>query len=189
VSVSSLSGRLRTPRYVGLIGGLSVASVLLACCFLLINELNAAVEHAIEHPANPLSDAESEAQVLGPAKQIGSIADLQGVSGGYTLMSCKNEIDPPYQGAVLMYFDLPSDAFGYYQKIAAEMVARGWTERMSPNRNMPGQMLSKEGVTAIFGRDTDHIRLGTAKLYGECRDITDHRRETTAWVDITDQLH
>jgi hypothetical protein len=190
----TLSERLRSGRclgrsYVGFVAAVLIGLVLLAECFLVMRKSGASIDFAIDHPGQPLTDSQAEAQVLEPARQIGAIAELQRVSGGYTLMSCKNESDPPYQGAVFVTFDLPSDAHGNYQQIATAMVARGWTEGAPPNVNMPARMLSKDGVTAIFSRNSEDIRLGTLKLYGECRNIADHRKDTTAWVDITDQLH
>ena len=189
MNAPSFSAQLRSPRYVGQIAGVLIASLLLACGLLAINRSNGAIDYALEHPADPLTDDQAKAQVVEPARQIGSIAKLALMSGGYTLMSCMNETDPPYQGEVFANFDLPSDAVGYFEKIAAEMVALGWTGGMPPNQNLPGKTLSKNGVTAIFYRNSDYIRLGTVKIYGECRDISDHRRDATVWVDITDQLH
>jgi hypothetical protein len=183
------SGRwLHSAWTVGLITSALVLSLLLAACFVTLEKLRTSAEDTIDHPARPFTDAQAMTQVVEPARQIGGIAHLQRPSGGYTLLSCKNETDPPYQGAVFITFELPPDALSYYQNVASAMIGRGWSEGQSPNRNMPAKMLTKDGVTAIFTRNNDDIRVGTVRVYGECRDISDHRRDTTAWVDITDQL-
>jgi hypothetical protein len=183
------SGRwLRSAWSVGLITSALVVSLVLAAWFVSLEMLRASAEDTIDHPARPFSDAQAMAQVVEPARQIGGIAQLQRPNGGYTLLSCKNQADPPYQGAVYISFELPHDALSYYQKVANAMTTLGWSEGQAPNRNMPAKMLTKDGVTAIFTRNSDDIRVGMVRVYGECRDISDHRRDTTAWVDISDQL-
>jgi hypothetical protein len=54
---------------------------------------------------------------------------------------------------------------------------------------MFGKTLNKDGVTAIFYPNTDYSNLGIMQLYGECRNMTNHRNDNTAWTDITTQLH
>ncbi|MBV8930604.1 MAG: hypothetical protein JO152_15895 [Mycobacteriaceae bacterium] len=165
-----------------------VIFALLAACWLVIQLSKATLDRALDHPEHPLSDGQAKAQVLGAARQIAAIGHLQRRSAGYTLMSCKDEADPPYQGAVFMSFDLPSDAVGYYENLAKALIARGWTEGPPPSRDMPGKTLSDNGVTAIFNRNGDDLHMGTVRVYGECRDVNDHRRDTTAWTDISSEL-
>ena len=62
-------------------------------------------------------------------------------------------------------------------------------KRLPPNRALFGKTLSKDGVTAILYQDSDSEKHGVARIYGQCRDMNDHRGDSTAWVDITDQLH
>jgi hypothetical protein len=162
-----------------------VGAVALAVWFLLLDPSRSHPETAVDHP---LTDEAAMAQVVEPARQIGAIGHLRGTSGGYTLMSCTNEMDPPYQGTVYMNFELPQDALGYFQRLAAALVAHGWSEGPSPNHNMPAKMLTKDGITAIFNRNSDVLQMGTARVYGQCRNVSDHRRDATAWVDITNQL-
>ena len=75
----------------------------------------------LDHPAHPLSDDQTRAQVVEPTKQIVALGNLQGAAGGYTLMSCKNQTDPPYQGAIYLTFALPK-SLDYFDRIAATMV-------------------------------------------------------------------
>jgi hypothetical protein len=52
-----------------------------------------------------------------------------------------------------------------------------------------GKSFSKAGVTAILYQDSDSEKRGVARIYGQCNDMNNHRGDSTAWVDITDQLH
>jgi hypothetical protein len=144
--------------------------------------------NALDHPAHPLTDEQTRAQVIEPAKQIVAVGDLQGAVGGYILMSCKNQTDPPYQGAIYLTFDLPK-SLEYFDQIAAKMVPHGWQKGLPPNQYLFGTTLYNDGVTAILYRDPDRRTSGIMKVYGECRNVANHRNDTTGWTDITDQLH
>lgn len=43
-------------------------------------------------------------------------------------------------------------------------------------------------MTVIIYRHDDDPGLGVLRLYGECRNMTDHRGDATAWIDVTDQF-
>jgi hypothetical protein len=103
-------------------------------------------------------------------------------------MSCKNQTDPPYQGAIYLTFDLPK-SLEYFDQIAAKMVPHGWQKGLPPNQYLFGTTLYKDGVTAILYRDPERRTSGIMKVYGECRNVANHRNDTTGWTDITDQLH
>jgi len=136
----------------------------------------------------PLADAEAKGQVVGSAKQIVRMAQLQDATGGYAFVSCKNENEPPYQVVVYMNFRLPqSDSVKYLRDIAASMVAHGWTAAASMGEHF-GQKLTKDGVTAIFYRSVDDTDFATMRLYGECRNTADHRNDNPVWTEVTDQL-
>ncbi|EUA42476.1 hypothetical protein I553_6336 [Mycobacterium xenopi 4042] len=53
---------------------------------------------------------------------------------------------------------------------------------------MYGKTLYKDGVTAIIYRDSDYPNLGIARLYGQCRNMSNHRTDMTAWTDTSDQF-
>ncbi len=102
-------------------------------------------------------------------------------------MSCQNADDPPYQGAIYLNFDVPG-VMGtpkFFAAIAAAMRAEGWQEALPPNRHPGGHALTRDGVTIIYFRNDDTSTRGTMQIYGECRNVTDHRLDTTGWVDIT----
>ncbi|WP_445165300.1 hypothetical protein ACTXG7_15345 [Mycolicibacterium sp. Dal123E01] len=145
---------------------------------------------AVDPVAHPLTDEQAKLQVVEPAGEIVSIGTLKNVSASYLLMSCKNADEPPYQGAIYLNFDVPNvlDTPRYFASIAAAMAAKGWTEGIPPGRNPGGRTFTRNGVTAIYFRDSDKTDRATMQIYGECRDTTDHRSDTTGWVDVTGAL-
>ena len=145
---------------------------------------------AVEPVANPLTDQQSKAQVLGPARDIVADGNLRGVSGTYLLMSCQSSADPPYQGAIYLNFDVPGvlETPKFFGAIASAMTARGFTEGAPPNLHPLGRTFTRAGVTVIFYRNDDASTRGTMHVYGECRNVSDHRLDTTGWVDITAEL-
>jgi hypothetical protein len=165
-------------------------SLLLGGLVVLVDELHSSPADALDHPAQPLSDEQSGDQVLEPAKQIVTTARLQQATAGYMLMSCKDVSDPPYQGAIYLNFAVPADvrADTYFRGIADAMVGHGWREGIPPSRYAYGATLYRGEVTAIVYRDSDVPGVGVLRLYGQCRNMNDHRNDTTAWSDITDRL-
>jgi hypothetical protein len=136
----------------------------------------------------PMTDAQAAGQVLASARQIVSVAALRDATGGRAFMSCKNENEPPYQAAVYMSFRLPqSNSVKYLRDVAASMAAHGWAFAASMGEHF-GQKLTKDGVTAIFYRSVNDTNFATMRLYGECRNTTDHRNDNPAWTEITEQL-
>lgn len=137
-----------------------------------------------------LSDEQSRQQVLGPARQIVEAGRLREVTGSYILSACQPGDEPPYQGAARVGFDVPTIAEtpAYFRRIAAAMRARGWSEGLPPNRYPGGKILTKNGVSALFYRNPDVPGRGVLEISGECRNMTDHRLDTTGFVDITADL-
>ncbi len=165
-------------------------SLLFGGMFVLVAKLHSTPADSLDHPTDPLSDYQSEDQVLGPAQQIVSTAGLQRPTAGYLLMSCKDAFDPPYQGAIYLNFAVPAGvrADRYFRGIADAMVGHGWREGIPPSRYTYGATLSRAEVSAIVYQDNDIPGLGVLRLYGQCRNMNDHRRDSTAWVDITNRL-
>jgi len=136
----------------------------------------------------PMTDAQAAGQVVGSARQIVDAARLQQVTGGYAFVSCKNENEPPYQVAVYLNFRLPqSNSVSYLREVGATLVARGWVPASSVGEHF-GQKLTRDGVTAIFYRSVNDTNFATMRLYGECRNVADHRNDNPVWREVTDQL-
>jgi hypothetical protein len=158
--------------------------------FLAVDRLHTTASDVLDHPGNPASDEQTEAQVVSSARQIVAAAGLQPTTAGYLLMSCKNRDDPPYQGAIYLTFVLPAGAAPdtYFPTVAGTLVDRGWKQGLPPNDHTFGKTLTKDAVTAVIYPHDDDTTLGVLRLYGECRNTNDHRNDTTAWVDVTGQL-
>ena len=43
-------------------------------------------------------------------------------------------------------------------------------------------------MTAVYYPNLDVPGRGVLQIYGECRNVTDHRADPTGWVDITAAL-
>jgi hypothetical protein len=177
---------LRTPAARTLIFAALIISLVFGIGFVVINEPPATGIGALA--SAPLSDDQSRAQVVGSARQIVAVARLRDVNGSYVFLSCTNEHDPPYQPALYLNFRLPeSNSVRYIRDIAAAMVANGWQEAPSLAEHF-GLKLTKDGVTATFHENLDDARFGTMRIYGECRNVSEHRNDNPAWQDITGQL-
>jgi hypothetical protein len=166
-------------------------SLIVGGVYLAVDRLHAKASDAVQHPGPAATDAQTQTDTVLHARDIVAIAGLRQPTGGYLLMSCKNRDDPPYQGAVYLDFQLPTDVSPdqYIRTVAAAMVARGWREGLPANQHMFGRNLSKDGVNAILYPDRDTPTHGVARIYGQCHDITDHRGAKAEWTDITDRLH
>lgn len=158
--------------------------------FLAVGKLHSSPTDSLDRPAHPVSDEQTQAEVVEPAKEFVSVARLQKPTAGYLLMSCKDRENPPYQGAVYLTFAVYADARAdtYFEDIATAMVAHGWEQGLPPNQHAFGRTLRRGGVTAILYRDDDYPNLGVVRLYGQCRNTNDHRSDTTGWVDVTSQV-
>jgi hypothetical protein len=182
---------VRSPASRALIAAALTTGLVLGGAFLAVGRLHSSAGDALEHPRGTATDEQSKTEVVDQARFVVAVAALQNATAGYLLMSCKDRDDPPYQGTVYMNFALPADAHAdeYFRNIAAAMVARRWTERLPPNRALVGKTFAKDGVTALLYQDSDSEKHGVAHIYGQCNNMNNHRADSTAWVDITDQLH
>lgn len=136
----------------------------------------------------PMTDAAAAGQVVAAAKQIVNAAQLQDVTAGYAFVSCKNANDPPYQATIYLNFRvLQSNSTKYLDGVAAAMVAHGWAVAPVMGEHF-GRKLTKGGVTAVFYRSGNDTDVATMRLYGECRNMGDHRNDNPVWTEVTDQL-
>ncbi|WP_197499772.1 hypothetical protein [Mycobacterium sp. E2989] len=181
---------LRSKKIRALIVVALAIPLLLGAGFILLERLHSTAADALDHPANPVGDDQSRAQVVQSTQSIVATAGLRASSAGYSLMSCKNRDDPPYQGAIYLTFWLPDAAStdNYFAAIAASLTGHGWAEGLPPNNHPLAKTFTKDAVTAIVYRHDDDLHLGVVRVYGECRNMNDHRRDVTAWTDITEQF-
>lgn len=178
---------LRNPLATSLLAAAFMVSLVLGIAFLMINT-DSAREDGPLGDATPLTDEQSRDQVVGAAREVVTSAHLRGVTGGYTFLSCRNEQDPPYQAAVYLNFEIPAgDSSKSIGEIQAAMVKSGWHEAPSPGEHFGGK-LTRAGVTATFQQNVDDPAFGIMRIYGECRNMADHRNEDPAWTEISDQF-
>jgi hypothetical protein len=174
----------------------ALTAVALGACLVLggavvsVDRLHTTPADVLDHPAETVTDEQSAAQVVESAKQIVTLTGLRTASAGYTLMSCKDRDDPPYQGAVYLTFSVPASApaAAYLPEISATLVDHGWAEALPPGDRALAKTLSKDAVTVMLSRHRDDPGVGVLRIYGQCRNMNDHRKDATSWVDIGDQL-
>ncbi|VAZ72903.1 Putative lipoprotein LppJ [Mycobacterium persicum] len=162
--------------------------VLGACSLVFPKPHSSGSSNPFDDSAHPMTDDQIKAQVIEPAKQIVTAANLQGVSGGFSFASCNDQGDPPYQGTVTITFLIHGEPDTYFQQVRAAMLSHGWNAGPPPGQHLHGTTLNKNGVTAnISFLPSDHS-YGQIILDGECRNTTDHRHDPGAGLDITNQL-
>lgn len=187
----SAATSLRPRPAVLLITAALLVSLVLGLSFVALHRFRDERGAAVDPVAQPLTDEQAKMQVLEPAREIVVAGKLSGVSASYLLMSCKNADEPPYQGAIYLNFTVPGvlETPKYFGSIGAAMTADGWTEALPPSRHPGGRTFTRDGVTVIYFRTDDRTDRATMQIYGECRNTTDHRLDTTGWVDVTAALH
>jgi len=184
--MNSRDGWLRSPRSVVVLVLAAVCTaVVVAAAMVFLRNPGA---DAVRLQGEPMTDAAAAGQVVAAAEQIVRMAQLNGATGGYAFVSCKNKTEPPYQVALYMNFRLPqSNSVKYLRDIAATMVSNGWTRAATTGEHF-GQKLTNDGVTAIFYGNVNDTDVGTMRLYGECRITADHRNDNPVWTEVSDQL-
>ncbi|MGZ4562349.1 MAG: hypothetical protein ACXVX6_01965 [Mycobacterium sp.] len=172
-----------------LIGASLTFSLLLGGAVVSVDRLHSP-SSVLDHPASPVTDQQSKDQVVDPARQIVTLAGLQTASAGYELMSCKNRDDPPYQGAIYLTFSVPAGrrADSYFGALASALGAHGWSEGPPPNDHAFATIFSKDAVTVTIYRDNDDPGIGVLRVYGQCRNMNDHRHDATSWADVTGEI-
>ncbi|OBJ56191.1 hypothetical protein A9W95_14050 [Mycobacterium sp. 1423905.2] len=157
---------------------------------MVVGRLHPGPGDTLDNPGDRASDAASLAQVITSAKQVVGVADLRAITAGYSLVSCKDQDAPPYQGAIYMNFALPADAHadGYFGFVAAKLVGQGWTEGRPTTQHVFGKAVAKDGVTALIYPDHTDRPIGVLRLYGQCRNMNNHRRDAAVWTDVTGEF-
>lgn len=176
---------LRSPAARALILAALCMSLVLGIVFVVIEASN---NSGAGTPAAPMTDEQSTGQVVDSARQIVEAAALKRVSGTSVFLSCTSLHDPPYQAAVYLNFALPeTKPVAYIRHVGAAMLAHGWQQAPAMGEHF-GLKLTRDGVTATFHENPDDARFGTMRIYGECRNTSDHSNDNPAFTDVTDQI-
>lgn len=184
------SSALRSRPVLLLVAGALLLSLVLGSAFIALHRAKDIHGAAVERPAHPLSDEQSKEQVITIARQFVAAGRLTGATGSYILMPCEEDDDPIYQGALYVNFDLPSirDTPAFFREIARNLAAGGWREGVPPGHHPGGKTLAREGAAAVYYRHPDVPGRGVLQIYGQCRNVTDHRTDTAGFLDISREL-
>jgi hypothetical protein len=177
---------LRFPRLLVLLLAALVIALVAATGVVWLGDRHAADQVAMQ--GAPMTDAQATEQILTSARQIVATAQLRDATGGYAFVSCKNANEPPYQVAAYLNFRLPqNNSVKYLRDVSATLAAHGWARAQAMGEHF-GQKLTKDGVTAIFYANGAGADFATMRLYGECRNVADHRNDNPVWREVTGQL-
>ncbi|MEO8815685.1 MAG: hypothetical protein ABI307_05235 [Mycobacterium sp.] len=138
-----------------------------------------------------LTDEQTRSQVGEPAKQIVKAAGLQGLFPVFRFESCNDQNEAPYRGVAEVGFTFPAnvDEQAYIDQVAAAMAGLGWSEGPPPGKMPYGRVLHTEQLMAIMAPLPDDRRYGDITIYGQCRNLTDHRKdEGPVYQDFTEEL-
>jgi hypothetical protein len=178
---------LRSPAARALILAALVMSLVFGAVFVVIDSSRSAQTDALGG-AEPMTDEQATDQVVSSAREIVDAARLRNVSGSNVFLSCTSLHDPPYQAAVYLNFGLPeSNPVKRIREVAAAMVAHGWQQAPAIGEHF-GVKLTKDDVTSTFHENPDDMKFAAMRIYGACRNTSDHRNDNPAFTDITDRL-
>lgn len=167
------------------------ARVLLAAALALSLILGAAFVVLGDQPAEApvvqgeaLTDEQAADQVVDAARVVVAAAGLKDAAGGYSFLSCSTGDGPPYQAVLHLTFALPQQGSArYLDGVAAAMTARGWRESPAAAEHF-GHKLTAGGLMAELSRNTENRAVATLRMYGECRNTSDHR-DDPAWTEVS----
>ena len=187
---ATLQATLRARPAQLLIAGALLISLILGATFIKLHRTEDLRGAAVERPAHPLTDADAKDQVVDSARQFIAAGRFKRSTGSYILMACKEDDDPVYQGSAYLNFDLPTiqETPAYFREIARNLSTAGWREGVPPGHHPGGKTLSRDGVVAVYYRHPDVPDRGVLQIYGQCRDVADHRSDDTGFLDITREL-
>jgi hypothetical protein len=123
-----------------------------------------------------MSDEQTRAQVVDPAKRLVQSVGLQLRGAGFRFSACTDQGVAPFRGLVEMGFTFPvgADKNAYIDKIIAAMTADGWSDGAPPGKKPYGRAMHMGEVMALVSPNPDHPDRGIVEIYGECRNATDH---------------
>ena len=173
---------ISAPRSRGLLWAALVLSLLLGTALIVVDRHEA---DAVDREFTSMTDEQAAEQVVGPAREIVGAAHLGHATGGYTFVSCASGNGPPYQAVLDVSFGLAHSDWGrYLDGIASTMIADGWSDAPTKAEHF-GRKLTRDGVTAVLQRNVDDSAFATMRLYGECRNTSDHRDDDPAWTKVS----
>ena len=136
------------------------------------------------------SNEDTMKQVIDPARQIVKAAGLTDVFGGFSFEACNDQGEPPYRGRLEVSFAIPQgvEPQAYIRQIADTMVQQGWVDGPPPGKRAFGTVIHTDEVMAILSQHPVAREDGAIRVFGECRNMVDHRDDPVKDVNVTDQL-
>lgn len=133
-------------------------------------------EPSVDLDGPQMSDEQTRAQVVDPAKRLVRSAGLQLRGATFEFDSCTDQEVAPFRGQVGMGFTFPAgvDKDSYLDGIVAAMLAEGWSDGAPAGKKPHGRSLHLGEVMAIVTANPDHPDRGYIEIYGECRNAGDH---------------
>ncbi|WP_236980474.1 MULTISPECIES: hypothetical protein [Mycobacterium] len=123
--------------------------------------------------SNPLTPAQSRAQVVDAAQEIVHALGIQVVKSYFWRASCNDDGDPPFRGRANITYPL-APSFEQSDAEVAHMVEHlqtlGWTGDSGFHSHSPA--VKKDNVVVVFDVQAVSDRVRGIDLYGECRDTT-----------------
>jgi hypothetical protein len=152
-----------------------------------------------DHPASssaqpgpsvaPMSDEQSRAEVVDPARQIVTAANLEVTYATFAWESCNDQGDPPYHGVVDIAYVVPEgvDRQALSKQVAAAAAGLpGWAAGPPPDLHPYGDLAHKGEVMVIAGVGNYPDR-NQLQVVGNCRNTNDHRGDNGV-KDITGEI-
>jgi hypothetical protein len=126
-----------------------------------------------------MSDEQTRAQVVDPAKRLVHAVGLQLRGATFEFDSCTDQEVAPFRGQVGMGFTFPTGIAkeAYLDDIIAAMVADGWSNGAPAGKKPHGRSMKLGEVMAIVAANPDHPDRGYIEIYGECRNAGDHNAD------------
>lgn len=126
-----------------------------------------------------MSDEQTRAQVVDPAKRLVQAVGLQLRGAGFRFSACTDQGVAPFRGLVEMGFTFPegADKDAYIEKIITAMSADGWRDGAPAGKKPYGRAMHQGEVMALVSPNPDHPDRGIVEIYGECRNAADHSGE------------
>ncbi len=141
-------------------------------------------------PVETSSDEDTMKQVIDPARQIIQVAGLKDVFGGFSFEACNDQGEPPYRGRLEVSFTIPGgvEPEKYIRQIADTMLQQGWYDGPPPGKRLFGTVIHTDAVMAVLSQHPVAREDGAIRIFGECRNMADHRNDAVKDVNVTDRL-
>ena len=142
-------------------------------------------------PLETFSDEDTIKQVVDPAKAIVQVAGLQDVTAGVGFEACNDQGEPPYRGRLELGFRIPenTEPQDYVKTVAKTVLTQGngWYDGPPPGKNPFGTVIHNDTVFAIIAPNPVAKESGYVHVFGECRNMNEHK--DGASVNVTDRVN